>query len=206
MTKIIPARGALNVAAMPAAAPHPTNTRMRSLESLIIWPNTDPMTEQICTVGPTRPADPPAPIVMEEVSEHTANTRLRIFPPFKTTASITRSTPFSATASGKKCRVRPMIKPPSMGMKGIRNITDPAESPSSIPSPENTRSKKSIIHRNTVDAAPASTPTIAAKISRWYSLLKKLLISTDIPSVDSFIGIGKEGSQQKLYYNGSKWT
>ena len=101
ITKIIPAKGALKVAAMPAAAPHPTKTRIRSLESFIIWPNIEPITEQICTVGPTRPADPPDPIVMEEVRAQTANVRLRIFPFFRTTASMTRSTPFSATASGK---------------------------------------------------------------------------------------------------------
>ncbi len=165
---------------------------MRSLERFITCPNHEPITEQICTVGPTRPADPPDPMVMEEVTAQTASTRLRILPFFRTTASMTRSTPFSATASGKYRRVKPMINPPSMGMKGIRKATIPADSPSRRPSPENTHAKKSIIHRNTVDAVPARTPITAARMSRLYSLPKNFLSSVGVRSLVSLMRIDEE--------------
>jgi len=58
----IPAIGALNVAAIPAAAPQARNTRFHSTGSLIHCASEEPTEEPICTTGPSRPTDAPHPM------------------------------------------------------------------------------------------------------------------------------------------------
>ena len=62
-TKKMPAIGALNTAAMPAAAPQPSSVARFSGVAPSQRPMFDPMTEPIVTIGPSAPADPPEPIV-----------------------------------------------------------------------------------------------------------------------------------------------
>lgn len=92
--KIAPAIGALKVAAMPPAAPQVTSVRTRCGVSLLHWPTAEPMADPICTIGPSRPAVPPKPIVSDEVMTLTVATRLRIFPPRLARAVITSGTPW----------------------------------------------------------------------------------------------------------------
>ena len=66
--KSIPAIGALNMPAIPAAAPHPTII----MSTLGDMRNSDPMVEPIAapvnTIGPSAPTEPPNPMVMELAS------------------------------------------------------------------------------------------------------------------------------------------
>jgi hypothetical protein len=57
-----PASGALKVAAMPPAAPRATRTRSRDSGSRASWPRMEPSAEPICTIGPSRPTEPPEPV------------------------------------------------------------------------------------------------------------------------------------------------
>ena len=57
--KNTPVTGALNVAAMPPAAPQATRIRSRFSGIRIHWPRPEASAEPICTIGPSRPTDPP---------------------------------------------------------------------------------------------------------------------------------------------------
>ena len=100
--KITPAIGALNVAATPPAAPQATRLRTRSSDIFIIWPNAEPIVEPICTIGPSRPTEPPVPIDSEEAIDLTRATTGRILPPRRATASITSGTPWPLASRAKK--------------------------------------------------------------------------------------------------------
>ncbi len=91
--KITPAMGALNTADMPAAAPHPTSILTRSPDSLNIWPMVDPTAAPICTMGPSRPAEPPDPMQMADATALATATRGLITPDFNATAAMTSGTP-----------------------------------------------------------------------------------------------------------------
>jgi len=81
--KNTPAIGALNVAAIPPAAPQATSARTRDSGSLRVCASQDPRAEPICTIGPSRPTDPPEPIQIAEASALTTATRPLIRPPEK---------------------------------------------------------------------------------------------------------------------------
>ena len=53
----------------------------------------EPIAEPICTIGPSRPADPPNPIVSDEAITLTVTTRLRMCPPRVANAVMTSGTP-----------------------------------------------------------------------------------------------------------------
>ena len=61
----IPAIGALNIPAMPAAAPHPTIIISTRGDMRNACPRVEPMAAPVNTMGPSAPTDPPKPMVME---------------------------------------------------------------------------------------------------------------------------------------------
>ena len=91
--KNTPVSGALKVAAMPPAAPHATITRSRPSLIRTSCPNVEASAEPICTIGPSRPTDPPPPMHSAEARALTTVTGGRMRPPFSATASITSGTP-----------------------------------------------------------------------------------------------------------------
>jgi hypothetical protein len=91
--KNTPVIGALNVAAIPPAAPQATRIRSRLSGIFTHWPRLEASAEPICTIGPSRPTDPPVPMVSAEASAFTAATWGRIRPPPSATAIITSGTP-----------------------------------------------------------------------------------------------------------------
>ena len=72
--KKTPVMGALKVAEMPPAAPHATRIRSRFSGIRIHWPRPEARADPICTIGPSRPTDPPVPMVMAEATALTALT------------------------------------------------------------------------------------------------------------------------------------
>lgn len=78
---------------MPPPAPQATRMRIRFSGILTHCPSVDAMAEPICTIGPSRPTEPPVPIVNAEARALTTETWGRMRPPFSATASITSGTP-----------------------------------------------------------------------------------------------------------------
>ena len=85
--------GALNVAAIPPPAPHATRIRIRFGGIRAHWPRPEASAEPICTIGPSRPTDPPVLMHNAEATALTALTWGRIRPPWSATAIITSGTP-----------------------------------------------------------------------------------------------------------------
>ncbi len=85
VAKKTPARGALKVAATPAAAPQATRTLIRSPLILNILPNWLPMVPPITAIGPSCPALPPVPKVIAEANPLVNNGRNGNFAPCKLT-------------------------------------------------------------------------------------------------------------------------
>ena len=92
--KNTPVIGALKVAAMPPAAPQATRIRSRSSGIFTRWPRLEASAEPICTIGPSRPTEPPTPMHTAEASALTTLTCGRIRPPLSATAIITSGTPW----------------------------------------------------------------------------------------------------------------
>jgi hypothetical protein len=57
------------------------------------WPRPEANAEPICTIGPSRPTEPPVAMHSAEASALTTETCGRIRPPFSATAIITSGTP-----------------------------------------------------------------------------------------------------------------
>ena len=67
--------------------------RSRLSGILTHWPTLEAKAEPICTIGPSRPTEPPDPMVSAEASALTTLTCQRIRPPLSATAIITSGTP-----------------------------------------------------------------------------------------------------------------
>ena len=114
--KNTPVTGALNVAAMPPAAPQATRIRSRASGILSRWPRPEASAEPICTIGPSRPTDPPVPMHSAEASAFTALTCGRIRPPLSATAIITSGTPCPRASRANRQISGPYSKPPIAGI------------------------------------------------------------------------------------------
>jgi len=78
---------------MPPAAPQATRIFSRLSGIRIRCPRLEASAEPICTIGPSRPTDPPTPMHSADASALTAATCGRIRPPPSATAIITAGTP-----------------------------------------------------------------------------------------------------------------
>ena len=72
--KNTPVTGALNVAAIPPPAPQATRIRIRFSGIRTRWPRLEASADPICTIGPSRPTDPPVPMHNAEATALTALT------------------------------------------------------------------------------------------------------------------------------------
>ncbi len=102
MAKKTPASGALNVAAMPPAAPHATSTRTRASFTRTKRPSAEPRADPICTMGPSRPTEPPPPMHRADATALTTATWGAMRPPRRATANITSGTPCPRASRAKK--------------------------------------------------------------------------------------------------------
>ncbi len=85
--------GALKVAAIPPAAPQATMMRSFVSDMRTTCPRVEARADPICTIGPSRPTEPPTPMQSAEATALTTVTGGRMRPPFSATASITSGTP-----------------------------------------------------------------------------------------------------------------
>lgn len=114
--KNTPVMGALKVAEMPPAAPQATSTRSRFSGMRTHWPKPDASAAPICTIGPSRPTDPPVPMHSAEARAFTTVTCGRIRPPFSATAIMTSGTPWPRASRANREISGPYSKPPTTGM------------------------------------------------------------------------------------------
>ena len=63
---------------------------------------TEPSAEPICTIGPSRPTEPPEPMHTADASDFTIGTCGRIRPPSRLTAYITSGTPCPRASGAKR--------------------------------------------------------------------------------------------------------
>ena len=115
----IPAIGALNVPAIPDAAPQAINTFTLRPDNLKSFPKNEPIAAPICTIGPTLPAEPPEPMNNPAVITFIHITRGRIIPPFNATDSITSGTPIPSTSFAYLYIKMPDINPPNIGINTV---------------------------------------------------------------------------------------
>ena len=86
-------RSVFGAALIPPAAPHPTRMRRRLPDILNSCPMAEPMAEPICTIGPSRPAEPPEPMQMADAIALAVATLLLMRPSRIATAAMTSGTP-----------------------------------------------------------------------------------------------------------------
>jgi len=107
-------------AEIPAAAPQPTNTFLLSEDILKSCPTAEPIAEPICTIGPSRPADPPEPIQIADARVFTTATRGRIMAPRRATAFITSGTPCPLASRANFIIKGATKSPPMAGIIGTQ--------------------------------------------------------------------------------------
>jgi len=86
-------RGAAKIAPMPAPIPSATAVRPSSSDRFSRRVSSDEKPAEICAVGPSRPADPPEPIVSALATIFTSTARKRIVRGSPCTASMASSVP-----------------------------------------------------------------------------------------------------------------
>ena len=175
--KTAPASGAWKVAAMPAADPHEANrttreTGMCSHEAMV-----EPREAPTWTIGPSRPADPPEPIVRAEARIFTTATRPGMRPPLRRTASMTSGMPCPFAEGAKRWMSGPYRRPATAGEKSRNSHGAHPHSPCEAPmcvvyssKPVDTHVHARIARLKSTAAAPTIAPTSAAATpsrERW---------------------------------------
>jgi hypothetical protein len=176
--KSAPAIGPLKVAAIPAAAPQPTRVRSWRGGAFNKRPSQDAAAAPIWTIGPSRPTEPPDPIVIADTSVFRPSTRRRIVPPCRATASMTSGTPGPRASRPKSVISVPTMRPPSAGISArcqrassragptgsVGSANSPASTTSATPSapPKNAPWKNRIRMRKTTAPAAPANPSATA--------------------------------------------
>src|SRR6185437_549921 len=113
--KTAPEMGALYAAAIPAAAPQPTSMRNRYGGHLASCPHFDASVAESCTMPPSRPIDPPLPIVTSDERNLMNPVRNGNRPSPATTTSRRLLVPWRPTMRSPQKRISPAHSPPMAG-------------------------------------------------------------------------------------------
>src|SRR6185437_6668288 len=111
-----PEIGALYAAAIPDAAPHPTSMRNRYGGHFAICPHFDASVAESCTMPPSRPIEPPVPIVTSDERNFIKPVRNGSRPSPATTTSSKLLVPCFPTIRRPKKRISPAHNPPIAGV------------------------------------------------------------------------------------------
>ena len=105
----------------PIPEPIPTDTAMRpsSGERSSARASIEPNPALICAVGPSRPPEPPEPIVTAEATIFTTTARSLIPRGLWWTASMAASVPWPSASGAHVKTMKPDIRPPSTTTSGI---------------------------------------------------------------------------------------
>ena len=190
--KTAPARGAWNVAAMPAADPHEASRTTRETGMCSHDAMVDPSDAPTCTIGPSRPAEPPEPIVRAEARIFTNATRPGIRPPFRRTASITSGMPWPFAEGAKRWMSGPYSRPAIAGERSKNSHGAQPHTPCACPmcvvyssKPVATHVHARIARLKSTAAAPTTEPTSAAATpsrERWAATVRPT--RTRIPAAE----------------------
>ena len=77
----------------------------------------EPRAEPICTIGPSRPTDPPTPMQMADARDLTTATAGPMRPPRSAMASITSGTPWPRASLAYRSISGPYTSPPMTGTR-----------------------------------------------------------------------------------------
>lgn len=88
---------------------------IRSSERRRSWPTDEPRADPTCTIGPSRPAEPPVPMHSADAAILAMATRGRMRPPFRTRACITSGTPCPFASGANQAIIGPAIRAPTTG-------------------------------------------------------------------------------------------
>jgi hypothetical protein len=114
-----PPSGAEKIAPIPEPIPTETAIRPSSGERSKSLASSEPKPALICAVGPSRPPDPPEPIVSAEAMILTITARRRIPRGSWCTASMAASVPWPSASGATLKTKRPDSRPPSATTNGI---------------------------------------------------------------------------------------
>ena len=159
--KNTPAIGALNVPAMPPAAPAATSSARFCSVSRSAWPTTDPTAAPRNTIGPCRPTDPPDPIVSAAATIFASAPSGGNRPILESSAAITSGIALPRALGTSSTVIGPTSSPPSAGIMISRALGSPPSS-SSCNSSKKGRSLSSTSSQKPTAHSPAPRPTTAA--------------------------------------------
>lgn len=100
---------------MPPAAPQATSSFIWPSVTFVTRPRVEPRAEPIWTIGPSRPTDPPEPMVRAEASVLTTATLGLMRPPRWATATMTSGTPCPRASLANRFTSGPYSRPPTTG-------------------------------------------------------------------------------------------
>lgn len=115
----IEASGALNVAAMPAAAPETSRVLRSSAVSRRNWASTDPHAPPVMMTGPSAPNGPPEPMETAADTGLSAATFGSTLLPRVRIASMASGMPWPRIFSEPNRAIRPTTSPPSTGTSSV---------------------------------------------------------------------------------------
>ncbi len=113
---IAPPRGALKTAAMPAAKPETVSRRILRSDRWNTCPRAEPMDEPICAIGPSLPALPPLPIMIDEEMAFMNATRFLILLFWVSIAIIISGMPWPFDSLHHLDTIMPDISAPITGI------------------------------------------------------------------------------------------
>ena len=108
--------GALYAAAMPDAAPQPTSNRSRYGGHFASCPHLDASVAESSTMPPSRPMEPPEPMLTSDDRNFTRPERSGSLPSPATTTSRIFVVRCGPDSFNPKYRTNPAINPPSVGV------------------------------------------------------------------------------------------
>ena len=98
---------------MPAPMPAATAMRRSWASRWSQSPISEAKPAEICAAGPSRPPEPPEPMVMAEATSLIGGMRARMRPHLWWIASMAASVPWPSASGASEKTMRPEIRPPS---------------------------------------------------------------------------------------------
>jgi hypothetical protein len=130
-----PPSGAPKIAPMPEPMPTDTAIRPSSADRSSVRASSEPKPAEICAVGPSRPPDPPDPMVTAEAISLTTTALLRIVLGLRCTASMAASVPWPSASGASQNTSTPETNPPAQVRTGISHQCANRALPGPPPSP-----------------------------------------------------------------------
>ena len=113
-----PPSGARKMAPIPAAIPEATAIRASRASRSSSRARYEPKPDPICAVGPSRPPEPPEPMVIADATSLTSGIRARTWRGAWWKAAIAASVPWPSASGARRKTITPETSPPSPTTSG----------------------------------------------------------------------------------------